>query len=233
MNNHLITRMETGNILFVLLSIFEEVVSIMKKRIFAVVALLIVVMLNSVVYAKMVPVADCGTEKCVMRMQNIINGNMGLKNVLMITKCNRENTLDISKEHLYAWSCEYGFKQSNTPDGNLILWADDSGYVKHIKMVHNVPDLKNSSFTMMKNIILQAVGLNPTEIENSDKSYKKYSHHYVSTVWCNSRRCQYAIMLYPRIRVNNPSVSDFGVLISANDDVNEVLSASQELLTYE
>ena len=75
--------------------------------------------------------------------------------------------------------------------------------------------------------------MSESEAVESRNHYRKYDTHFVSPFWSNTKNRQYVIMIYPRIRMDNPNVSDWGLNVVANNDVNEAISVPQEIVINE
>lgn len=205
----------------------------MKKWI-AAVLLISGLLVTSTASASMVRVTDMGAERLVDLMQSIIAAK-GLQGNLRITNVWRSRDMDIVKEHLYGWRCKYGIQNAASPDGDIVMWADEDGYVNSLRILYNKPDLQqgNSFRRLVEDVILQACGMSEAEAVESQNHYRKYDTHFVSTLWSNTKNRQYVIMIYPRIRVDNPSVSDWGLCVFANNDVNEAVNVPQDIVTKE
>ena len=204
----------------------------MKKLFFTLYLLVGLLISQSVASATMVRIADVGAESLVSKIQSIIASKS--YNV-RVTDAWRSRDMDIVKDHLYGWRCKYGIKNASSPEGDIVFWANEQGYVQGLRIIYNKSDLDNanSSFRILfEKVILQSIGFTENDIANI-KFYRQEEGHINGFYVNNRNHRHYCIMLYPRIRTDGSNIADFGMNIWANTDVNDPISISQEVLTNE
>ena len=122
-------------------------------------------------------------------------------------------------------------KNAAQPDGDVVLWANEDGYVHGLRIIYDKPDASGgSSLFLIQSIIFNVL----TGDDISNVRFYRQEYGQVNGFYVNRKNNKhYCIMIYPRVRTDGSNIRDWDSNIFANTSVDDPISISKEILENE